>query len=334
MQIGMIFTGGTIGSRLQADGYLSLREQGSYALLQGAEERGLLKDVTVHPSEPFQMLSEQMTGEPLAALVRHVRHRLQTEVCDGFLLLHGSDTLAYTAAMLGYALGMDTPPVVLVASNDPLTNPDANGWTNLEYAIRFLREQQGNGVFVSNCNLDGIPTIHYATRLLQQQPCGSDIHSVCDAIYGYYDTKGGFHRCEMATQTAPLLPMNAPFQLLHPAPLMRVEAAVGNGYGTIPEETKAIFCQCYHSGTFCADNCFTAFAAQAAERGIPLYLTGCRSDTADYETVKETETLSLMPLHDIAPIAAYCKAWIAVSNGLPLDCMQRTAAADCVQMNP
>ena len=58
-----------------------------------------------------------------------------------------------------------------------------------------------------------------------------------------------------------------------------------------------------------------AFAAKAADRQIPIYLTGCRSDTLDYDTVKQWHALRVQPLYDIAPIAAYCKSWIQVSIG-------------------
>lgn len=321
MKLGIIFTGGTIGCQLADDGYLSLPEHASYLLLQGAEEQGILKGITVIPSEPLHLFSEQMTGESLSLLVNHMRQRILTEDCDGWILLHGSDTLAYTAAVLGYALGTELPPLVLVASNEPLTNPAANGWSNFAYAVRFLQEQAKTGVFVSHCNQDKIPVIHEATRLLQQLPGSGDLYSFCDAVYGVYDTEGQFHQRKTITPRKPLLPLSEPFQLLQPAPLLQLTAAVGNSLSYIPVDTKAILYQCYHSGTVCTDSVFLSLANTAAERHIPFFLTGCRSDQTDYDTKKQWETLSVKPLYDIAPIAAYCQLWIAVSNGLSIkDC--------------
>ena len=170
MKLGVIFTGGTIGCQVAEDGYLQLPDSSTYFLLEGAKERGILDGITVIPSEPFRLFSEQMTGETLSLLVNHVRERICKEDCDGWILLHGSDTLAYTAAVLGCVLGTDCPSLVLVASNEPLSNPKANGWTNFAYAVRFLQEQQATGVFVSHCNTDNIPTIHEAIQLLQQLP--------------------------------------------------------------------------------------------------------------------------------------------------------------------
>jgi L-asparaginase len=318
MKIGVILTGGTIGSHLAADGYLSLTENAAYTILQGAAERGFLDGVTVVSSEPLHVLSEQMTGDILARLVEHVRQRMQTEDCDGWILLHGSDTLAYTAAVLGYVLGTQQKPLVLVSSNAPLTDPTANGWTNFDYAVRFLRTQQATGVFVSHCNTDGVPTIHEGTRLLQQLPGSGNLESFCNAVYGIYDTDGKFVQQTTVAVRQPMLPPKKPFHLLQPAPLCCLCAAVGNGTVPIPEKAAAILYQCYHSGTVCTDSFFLTLVASAAEKGIPFYLTGCRSDAADYETKKALQHLPVQVLYDVAPIAAYCQLWIAVSNGLPI----------------
>lgn len=315
MKIGVIFTGGTIGCQVAEDGYLQLPESPSYFLLEGAKKRGILDGISVVPSEPFCVFSEQMTGERLSFLVNHVRKRMNTEDCAGWILLHGSDTLAYTAAILGYALGTDCPPLVLVASNEPLSDPNANGWTNFAHAVRFLQEQHTTGVFVSHCNTDNIPTIHEAIQLLQQLPGSGNLYSFRDAVYGTYDRQGQFHQNRTIPSRSALLQGSEPLELLQSAPLLQIVAGVGCRLPEIPAGIQAIFYACYHSGTICTDATFQTFAGNAADREIPLYLTGCRSDTLDYDTVKQWQALQVQPLYDIAPIAAYCKSWLQVSMG-------------------
>ena len=95
MKLGIIFTGGTIGCQVAEDGYLQLPDSSTYFLLEEAKKRGILDGITVIPSEPFRLFSEQMTGETLSLLVNHVRERICKEDCDGWILLHGSDTIAY-----------------------------------------------------------------------------------------------------------------------------------------------------------------------------------------------------------------------------------------------
>ena len=91
-ELGIIFTGGTIGCQVAEDGYLQLPDSSTYFLLEGAKKRGILDGITVIPTEPFRLFSEQMTGETLSLLVNHVRERICKEDCDGWILLHGSDS--------------------------------------------------------------------------------------------------------------------------------------------------------------------------------------------------------------------------------------------------
>ena len=151
--------------------------------------------------------------------------------------------------------------------------------------------------------------------LLQQLPGSGNLYSFRDAVYGTYDKQGQFHQNRTISSRTPLLPFSEPLNLLQPAPLLQLTAGVGGSLPEIPDYIQAIFYACYHSGTICTDASFQAFAAKAADRQIPVYLTGCRSDTLDYDTVKQWQALQVQPLYDIAPIAAYCKSWIQVSIG-------------------
>lgn len=58
---------------------------------------------------------------------------------DGVLLLHGTDTLAYSAAALSFLL-LDLPiPVLLTGSMLPAGAPGSDAWDNLVGALRVLR---------------------------------------------------------------------------------------------------------------------------------------------------------------------------------------------------
>ena len=85
MKLGVIFTGGTIGCQVAEDGYLQLPDSSTYFLLEEAKKRGILDGITVIPSEPFRLFSEQMTGETLSLLVNHVRERMDFAAWFGYL---------------------------------------------------------------------------------------------------------------------------------------------------------------------------------------------------------------------------------------------------------
>ncbi|MBQ7377643.1 MAG: asparaginase, partial [Clostridia bacterium] len=163
-KIAVIFTGGTIGcisvegSRRLSDGqrYLLLRE---YMKRYG--ERDFLCD------SPFFVLSENMEASYLLMLSDAVRKAC--EEADGVIVTHGTDTLAFTAAYLGYLFSDSLKPIVLVSSRAPVGEPDANGVDNLAAAVALIEDSAAHrGVFVSYRNLGEHTKILRATRVLMQ----------------------------------------------------------------------------------------------------------------------------------------------------------------------
>lgn len=66
---------------------------------------------------------------------------------DGFVITHGTDTMAYTAAALSYMLQQGSKPIVLTGSQVPMSFDPTDAKRNLQDAIRFACENI-NGVFV------------------------------------------------------------------------------------------------------------------------------------------------------------------------------------------
>lgn len=56
---------------------------------------------------------------------------------DGFVISHGTDTLAYTAAALSYLIQNTTKPIVLTGAQKPISNDSTDAKTNLLDALRF-----------------------------------------------------------------------------------------------------------------------------------------------------------------------------------------------------
>lgn len=66
---------------------------------------------------------------------------------DGFVITHGTDTMAYTSAALSYMLQNLNKPVVITGAQRPISEKDTDGVKNLIDAIMFSLEDVG-GVFV------------------------------------------------------------------------------------------------------------------------------------------------------------------------------------------
>ncbi|MCZ0756106.1 asparaginase [Anoxybacillus sp. J5B_2022] len=66
---------------------------------------------------------------------------------DGFVVTHGTDTMAYTAAALSYMLQYVNKPIVLTGSQVPIGFEKTDAKKNIRDALRFACENIG-GVFV------------------------------------------------------------------------------------------------------------------------------------------------------------------------------------------
>ena len=67
---------------------------------------------------------------------------------DGFIVVHGTDTMAYTASILSFALRGLHKPVVLTGAQLPLVHRRSDGWGNLVDAIYSAMQDDLNEVTI------------------------------------------------------------------------------------------------------------------------------------------------------------------------------------------
>lgn len=186
----IIFTGGTIGSTL-SEGIIS-PDGGKPRALIGAFREKYHMDLTEFADydEPYTILSEHLDGAHLSKLIQAVACAI-SQGYRGIMITHGTDTLQYTAAALGYAFGLCAVPIVLVSSDYPIEDERANGVENLYGAVCWLKDSFAGGVWVSYKN-EGAPVqIHRGSRLLAH-PQGSDRVESVSQNAGFYDAQWKF----------------------------------------------------------------------------------------------------------------------------------------------
>jgi L-asparaginase/Glu-tRNA(Gln) amidotransferase subunit D len=176
--IGLVLTGGTIGAE-QHDTVLSVGAQPTSA------ESCLLRSAWPAPGEPRvvvadvqRKLSENLAPDDWPAIAAAVRRLVEGDGVDGVLVLHGTDTMAYTAAALSFLLCDVQRPIVLTGSRLPAGRPGSDAPGNVRAALVALLALR-SGTYVAFGGGEGVPArIHLGTRVRKAPSGGETFTSV------------------------------------------------------------------------------------------------------------------------------------------------------------
>ena len=67
---------------------------------------------------------------------------------DGFVVLHGTDTMSYTAAALSYLIQDSPKPIVLTGSQKPMGNPFTDAKLNLYQSLLYALDEHSHDVSI------------------------------------------------------------------------------------------------------------------------------------------------------------------------------------------
>ncbi|ACY14327.1 type I asparaginase [Haliangium ochraceum] len=132
----LIYTGGTIGMRKTPAGYQP--EPGSLQRLLSELPRFSDPDVPHFDIAEFAPLLDSADMNPSHWLRIAEMVRDNYEDYDGFLVLHGTDTMAFTASALSFMLERLAKPVLLTGSQIPLEETRNDAQNNLLTALTIL----------------------------------------------------------------------------------------------------------------------------------------------------------------------------------------------------
>lgn len=138
----LIYTGGTIGMKEDpADG--TLKPFDFSGIVEEVPE--LRKYALRIDSYTFEPLIDSSDVEPalwqsLAGLIRS-----RYDEYDGFVVLHGTDTMAYSASALSFMLDNLTKPVIFTGSQLPIGRPRTDGKENLISSVEIAAAKDLSG---------------------------------------------------------------------------------------------------------------------------------------------------------------------------------------------
>jgi len=165
----IIYTGGTIGMQSSTVGYQA--SQGIEALIESNLSNQAIEQLKPYHVHEFDRLIDSSNAQPKDWL--EIAQCISENYANyaGFIVLHGTDTMAYTAAALHHMLGTSIKPVIVTGSQIPLCEPRSDGASNLTEAALFARSKQLSQVALS-----------FAGKLLAGN-CAKKIHSSALAAF-------------------------------------------------------------------------------------------------------------------------------------------------------
>lgn len=313
----LIYTGGTVGMiRDEVTGILKPFNLGN--LVQYIPELGRFGfTIDTHSFSP-PVDSSNMRPERWVELAQVIGEKYQDY--DGFVVLHGSDTMAYTASALSFMLENLAKPVIFTGSQLPAsilrTDARENLLTSIEIAaakkdgkpvvpevcIYFEYELfRGNRTFKYNAeNFDAFRSVNYPPLA----EAGVDIKYNENAI--------------LAPTESPLkvyngLDTNVASVKLFPGMQTKLIKSILE-----TPDLKALVIETFGSGNAPTDVEFLEILAKAVKKGIIIYnVTQCKEGSVDqtrYETGADLEKAGVISGKDITFEAAITKLMFLLAS--------------------
>lgn len=137
-----IATGGTIASAKTEDGLTP--EVTSEELLAAVPD---IRDIcSVDTIQPYSLDSTNMCWKQWIHLSEIIRDSY--EQYDGFVITHGTDTMAYAAATLSYLVQNNRKPIVFTGAQKSIQEPDGDARRNLYEAFAYAADPRACGTHV------------------------------------------------------------------------------------------------------------------------------------------------------------------------------------------
>ena len=96
--------------------------------------------------QPMNIDSTNMRPRDWLSIARVIQDGY--DAYDGFVILHGTDTMAYTAAALSYLIQDSEKPIVLTGSQQPMANPFTDAKLNLYHSVLYACDPASHDVSV------------------------------------------------------------------------------------------------------------------------------------------------------------------------------------------
>ena len=314
----IVFTGGTFSSQT-TNHVMDVKQRASNNFLKLIEEKYAGK-VAFRVICPIFMLSENMYPESWSKITDAINDNLD-ETLDGIIVIHGSDTVCYTASFLSYYYSFLNIPLVVTAANAPIFETHSNGLNNFDTCVSLMMTKRlSNTYFIYQQNQNkGRINIYQPNELRSADIYTDDFSTIHAQPFGYVDeNKIVITRDE---KTAIFKTKRDPFVYNNKVLGIQPYTGLNYDYLLLSDDIKAVVHGVYHSNTFNCNAehpCYSmiAFIQRCKKHNIDFYLCDFTTDRLDKAVYGSTDGL-IKKGAKIIPLpfeCAYAKAIYAYNS--------------------
>lgn len=318
------YTGGTIGMQRSEKGYIPVSGHLQRQLALMTEfHRPEMPDFTIHEYQPL-IDSSDMTPDDW----QHIANDIQAHYddYDGFVILHGTDTMAFTASALSFMLENLAKPVIVTGSQIPLAELRSDGQTNLLNALFIAANYPVNEVTLFFNN-----RLYRGNRTTKAHADGFDAFASPNLPPLL---EAGIHIRRLNTPAAPGSKGALVVHNITPQPIGVVTIYPGISADVVSnflrQPVKALILRSYGVGNAPQNPAFLAELKEASARGIVVInLTQCMSGKVNmggYATGNALAQANVVGGADMTVEAALTKLHWLLSKGLEANTIRQAMA--------
>ena len=306
----MIYTGGTLGMVYDFEKKTLVPFRFEEILENIPELARFESELTIIPLEPA-IDSSNMSPEIWLELATIIGN--EYNIYDGFVILHGTDTMAYTASALSFLFNNLSKPVILTGAQLPIGMARTDARENMMTALELAEHK------VDGQNLINEVCIYFNGRLLRGNRAKKYESSQFDAFQS--------ENYPMLAEVGVYCQYNEPYLLKKPNDkfswhknldsnvlILKLFPGISNDFVSQilnSKSLKAIVLETFGSGNASSNSEFLALLKKSTDAGILLYnvsqCSGGEVRQGDYDTGRGLKGAGVISGKDITTEAAVCK---------------------------